>query len=347
MDAVRGVVAAAAASRGRDPRRDAVPGGAGGARARGLAAQRARRLRDEPLPLARISPATRGGRARGSICWPFSRSRRPASCGSVALPGFTFVGFDVLDVHGDVSALTNCGGFDDVFTPEELNPLGLLNERGRAGAVRRGLRAAYPEEQHAVCDVWALWRWTGADREATAGTTQLRSSPGCTVNGSLGHGLAPARGPGGELDDPRAGDQPRREREAGGRLGGREAEADRPVPALDVESMLRAERLSTLTVAPPVGTVCGAVSGAGVCREQAGSSKARSRGMTAEGRIGSFLSEGSCLKPTGTTVRRLPVGESARKRYRGRPDARSRACLPCPFAHRPDRGAGRGPGPCG
>ena len=79
----------------------------------------------------------------------------------VALPRFTFVGFDVLDVHGDVSALTNCGGFDDVFRPEELNPLGLLNERARAGAVRRGLRAAYPDQQHAVCDVWALWRWTG------------------------------------------------------------------------------------------------------------------------------------------------------------------------------------------
>jgi hypothetical protein len=88
----------------------------------------------------------------------------------VALPGFTFAGFDLLDVHGDVSALTNCGGFDDIFAPEELNPLGLLSERGRPGAVRRGLRAAYPEEHHAVCDVWALWRWTGADREATAGS---------------------------------------------------------------------------------------------------------------------------------------------------------------------------------
>ena len=85
-----------------------------------------------------------------------------------ALPEFVFVGFDVLDVHGDVSALTNCGGFDDVFAPEELNPLGLLNERARAGAVRRGLRSAYPEQRHAVCDVWALWRWAGG---ATAAAT--------------------------------------------------------------------------------------------------------------------------------------------------------------------------------
>lgn len=80
--------------------------------------------------------------------------------GRVTVPGFRFVGFDVLDTHGDVSALTNCGGFDDVFTPDELNPVGLLDARARAGAVRRGLRAAYPDQQHAVCDVWALWRWT-------------------------------------------------------------------------------------------------------------------------------------------------------------------------------------------
>ena len=78
-------------------------------------------------------------------------------------PGFAFVGFDVLDVHGDVSALTNCGGFDDVFAPEELNSLGLLSARARATTVRQDLRARYPEKHHAVCDVWALWRWSGSN----------------------------------------------------------------------------------------------------------------------------------------------------------------------------------------
>ena len=81
--------------------------------------------------------------------------------GRVLLPGFSFAGFDLLDVHGDVSALTNCGGFDDVFGPEELNPLGLLDERARAVAVRRRLRAEYPDQHHAICDVWAIWRWAG------------------------------------------------------------------------------------------------------------------------------------------------------------------------------------------
>ena len=72
--------------------------------------------------------------------------------------GFGFLGFDVLDVRGDVSALTNCGGFDDVFAREELSPLGLLTDLTRAIEIRHGLRAAYPSEPHAECHVWAIWR---------------------------------------------------------------------------------------------------------------------------------------------------------------------------------------------
>jgi hypothetical protein len=80
-------------------------------------------------------------------------------------PGFAFVGFDVLDVHGDVSALTNCGGFDDVFAKEELSPLGLLTDLGRAYEVRDGLRTSHPHEAHAECRVWAIWR-DGASADA-------------------------------------------------------------------------------------------------------------------------------------------------------------------------------------
>ena len=72
--------------------------------------------------------------------------------------GFGFLGFDVLDVRGDVSALTNCGGFDDVFASEELSPLGLLTDLNRANEIRRGLRSTYPNEPHAECHVWAIWR---------------------------------------------------------------------------------------------------------------------------------------------------------------------------------------------
>jgi hypothetical protein len=76
----------------------------------------------------------------------------------VGLPGFDFAGFEVLDVHGDVSALTNCRGFPGVFAPEELNPFGLLADLGRADEVRRALRSAYPGQAHTDCDVWAVWR---------------------------------------------------------------------------------------------------------------------------------------------------------------------------------------------
>jgi hypothetical protein len=72
--------------------------------------------------------------------------------------GFDFVGFELLDVHGDVSALTDCGGFPAVFAGGELNTFGLLSDLSRADEVRLGLRTAYPDEPHGECDVWGLWR---------------------------------------------------------------------------------------------------------------------------------------------------------------------------------------------
>jgi hypothetical protein len=73
-------------------------------------------------------------------------------------PGFTFLGYDLLDESGDVSALTNCGGWDGVFAGDELSAQGLLTDLDRARAVHDRLRAEYPEEHHARCDVWAIWR---------------------------------------------------------------------------------------------------------------------------------------------------------------------------------------------
>ena len=43
---------------------------------------------------------------------------------AVTLPDFAFAGFDLVDVHGDVSALTNCGGFEGIFGNAELSELG-------------------------------------------------------------------------------------------------------------------------------------------------------------------------------------------------------------------------------
>jgi hypothetical protein len=78
----------------------------------------------------------------------------------VALPDFGFVGFDLLDIHGDVSALTNCGGFEGVFAGVELSDRGLLTDLERAYQVQRGLGALRPAQSHTECQVWAIWRLT-------------------------------------------------------------------------------------------------------------------------------------------------------------------------------------------
>lgn len=74
---------------------------------------------------------------------------------------FEFLGFDLVDVDGDVSALLNCGGFPDVFNGSELSSDGLLRSRRRAFEVRDALRKSHPDERHADCDVWAIYRSTG------------------------------------------------------------------------------------------------------------------------------------------------------------------------------------------
>ena len=77
-------------------------------------------------------------------------------------PRFTFKGFDLVDIHGDLSALTNCGGFPLAFSNAELTDCGLIGVFDRACEINRSLRANYPHEHHAQCDIWALWKM--ADR---------------------------------------------------------------------------------------------------------------------------------------------------------------------------------------
>ncbi len=71
---------------------------------------------------------------------------------------FEFLGYDLVDVKGGVSALTNCGGFPDVFPNSELSIYGLLPTLNRANEVASSLRLFHPKERHAQCDVWALSR---------------------------------------------------------------------------------------------------------------------------------------------------------------------------------------------
>ena len=71
---------------------------------------------------------------------------------------FELLGYDLVDVQGGVSALTNCGGFPDVFDNRELSSKGLLTSYDRALVVQSELRRKHPEEHHADCHLWAVFR---------------------------------------------------------------------------------------------------------------------------------------------------------------------------------------------
>lgn len=74
---------------------------------------------------------------------------------------FELLGYDLVDVEGSVSALSNCGGFPDVFANAELSSKGLLTSHARALQVQTDLRSKHPEEHHANCHVWAISRAIG------------------------------------------------------------------------------------------------------------------------------------------------------------------------------------------
>lgn len=75
-----------------------------------------------------------------------------------ALGSFSYIGYDLIEEQTQISALTNCGGFPDVFLNEELNRFGLIDSFDRACEVRRLLAERYVEEPHAQCELYAVWR---------------------------------------------------------------------------------------------------------------------------------------------------------------------------------------------
>lgn len=82
---------------------------------------------------------------------------------------FEFLGYDLVDVEGCAGALTNCGGFPDVFANSELSRQGLLTSHARAVQVQAELRTKHPEEPHADCHVWAISRAVEASRDSEVG----------------------------------------------------------------------------------------------------------------------------------------------------------------------------------
>lgn len=77
---------------------------------------------------------------------------------SKIIQDFEFVGYDLLDKEYGVSALSNCGGFDETFLPSELSRFGLISDYEKATDIRRRLVENNPKEHHADTNIIAIWR---------------------------------------------------------------------------------------------------------------------------------------------------------------------------------------------
>jgi hypothetical protein len=84
--------------------------------------------------------------------------RNPASPPvlSPQLSGFRLIGYDLVDEKGDVSALSNCGGWPGILDNSELSSKGLIESHARAVQLKELLARHHPEEPHARCNVWAV-----------------------------------------------------------------------------------------------------------------------------------------------------------------------------------------------
>lgn len=79
-------------------------------------------------------------------------------CKEIVIDGFKFIGYELLDQDFGISALSNCGGFDETFLPSDLNDKGLVNSFNKAYDIKRRLLENNPEEHHADTNVIAVWR---------------------------------------------------------------------------------------------------------------------------------------------------------------------------------------------
>lgn len=70
---------------------------------------------------------------------------------------FQFMGYDLVDRMSGPSALSNCGGFPEIFQPTDLSSDGLLLSFQEALRIQSELRRLYPHETHADCNIWGIW----------------------------------------------------------------------------------------------------------------------------------------------------------------------------------------------
>ena len=72
---------------------------------------------------------------------------------------FVFQGYDLIERPGQgISAISNCGGFDMAFKPTDISEVGLLEDYEFARIVQQRLMDHYPDEPHADCYLWAIWK---------------------------------------------------------------------------------------------------------------------------------------------------------------------------------------------
>jgi hypothetical protein len=84
---------------------------------------------------------------------PESHIEKPPAPG-----GFIYVGYDLIEEATQISALTNCDGFPESFSNGELNKYGLITHFDRAAAIKNSLSDLNPDEPHAQCEMYAIWK---------------------------------------------------------------------------------------------------------------------------------------------------------------------------------------------
>ena len=87
-----------------------------------------------------------------------AREPTDAEIDACALPGFVFKGCDLIEEWSGISALTNSGGFAGAFSAADVSSCGLIATLKRAYQIQTALSVLYPDDNHADCAVWAIWR---------------------------------------------------------------------------------------------------------------------------------------------------------------------------------------------
>ena len=75
---------------------------------------------------------------------------------------FQHCGFDIVDRDGEISVLTNCGGFPDLYTFEDVNQFGLLDNLNQTQTIVNNLHQKYGDDYHCrECQIWQVARYQG------------------------------------------------------------------------------------------------------------------------------------------------------------------------------------------